>query len=1771
VAPERTQARHPLFQVVLTLQNAPQATLDLPGIAIRQFSVTTNQSQFDLALNLSERFDQAGAPAGIESMWEYSSDLFDRDSIVRIAWNFERLLRQAIANPLANLRDIEFSGEADQKLSLERTSAATLDQRPSTTLSVGKIGHRTSASVSSRPPRTDQEKTLCRLFAELLSLKEVGANENFFHLGGDSILSIQLISRARKAGLVLAPRDIFQHQTPEALAIIAKPALQAESLPSLSDETGVVLLATPIIQALFEQGGRFKRFHQSLLLQVPVDIREDHLVTLLQLLLDSHAALRLRLQSDRNLYIPPRGSVRAQDCLTVVDAGSGTGSGKAIAREAESHLDPEAGRMIHAVWFHQDHRLLILIHHLAVDGISWRIVLADLASGWKAIVRDEIPALEPEGTPFRRWAEYLFQRARHPEIYSQLSYWKRALAGGQVVAGAALDPSRDAIATSGNLRLTLPVGLTATLLTDVSAAFHAQINDVLLTALAIATMKWRCSYGLAAGNTITIDLEGHGREPMESGLDLSRTVGWFTTVFPVCLDLKNIDLDDAFVGSGVIGRALKQIKDQLRAVPSRGLDYGILRYLSDESGAQLAALAGPQISFNYLGRFTTQEGVDWLPIGADAGFSGGADPEMPLLHLLEIDAVASDGPDGPQLTAYFSWAKNHLDESSVQKLAWYWQSCLEALVAHSRERGAGGHSTSDFPLVPLSLEQIERIEAAYPAIGNVLPLSPLQQGLLFHSLYVTSNDVYTVQTSLEITGRLSTERLRQAIEAVLHRYPNLEISVYHEGLEQPVQVVSPNVVLPWREIDLSMIDGQEQRTCRCSEILSDERSEPFTFSKGPLLRLILVRLGPERHVLAFTNHHLIMDGWSTPLFFGEILELYSNRVDLSVLPPACSYTDYLRWLTAQDRSAALVLWKNYLNGVESPTLIAPPLADKEETQLPDSRQHDLSQEQTDLLYSMARSRSLTLNTVLQGLWAVLLARLTNQDDVLFGITVSGRSPEVQGIEQMVGLFINTVPLRVRLNAGQLFSDVLVQIQAGQSQMLNTYHLGLHDIQREAGFERLFDTIFVFENYPLDRSLLTRSFDGIQIGNVKMHDGAHYPLALMIAPVEGCLRVRLDYNPALFTGEQTARIAKGFLELLGCAAVQPDVPWHQLNLLAVGERDRVLKQFNGPLQDLPITTVTQMFEDWAARTPNTIASVQGKASLSYGELNEQANRLAHCLVAKGIGPESLVGVALERSLEMVVAIIAIWKAGAGYLPLDPEYPRIRLEYMLKDARPSLVLIKSHLRSNMTGSGIELIDVDDAEFLGSVEKMSGHNLAVSDRKTSLLSKNPAYVIYTSGSTGTPKGVVVTHEGVPALAASQADWLKLNANSRILQFASLNFDASFWEFLMTFSAGATLVLLEPERKDAALYETLVSQQVTHALLPIPVLKTLEEFETLPLECLMNGGEVLSGDLVSRWSHGLRMINAYGPTESTVCATISKSLQGPDKPSIGSAIINTRLYVLDNHLELAPIGVAGELYIAGPGLARGYLNRFGLTADRFVADPFAIQPGGRMYRTGDVVRWNDDGTLEFVGRSDEQVKVRGFRIELGEIEAGLRDLPGIADAVVTIRKEDRSGKQIVAYVVPKNGSLPDAATLRRELSARLPSYMLPALYMPLEDLPLTPNGKVDRRALPVPVKHEHTFRAPESPEEIALCVMFAKVLDVEQIKVEDDFFALGGDSLSAMRLVGRIGTAFGVEISLREFYSASMVADLATLVQAKLFTVGSGVTNGTSFGGELYEEEEI
>ena len=1189
-----------------------------------------------------------------------------------------------------------------------------------------------------RLPRTPQEEMLCGLFAEVLGVERVGLDDNFFALGGDSIMSIQLVSRARKAGLVITARAVFEHQSVAALAGVVGGTAQTPS-PAPDDATGELPL-TPIMRWLAELGGPIDRFCQTLLLRVPAGLRGAHLVGALQGVLDHHDALRLRLRgaaevAQWRLEVAPVGAVEVGTCLRRIDVCGLDDEGlrTCIAGEAEaaeSRLAPAGGVMVQAVWFDAGAdaagRLLLTIHHLAVDGVSWRILVPDLAAAWEAITGGGVPALAPRGTSFRRWAQRLAGHAQDAGRLAELSFWTGMLSAPSLsLVDGVLDPARDLSGTAGRLTLTLPAALTGPLLTRVPAAFHGGINDVLLTGLAVAIADWCRRRGRGGSHGVLLDLEGHGREEVFGDVDLSRTVGWFTSLFPVRLDPGALDLDEVLNAGPALGRALKSIKEQLRALPDSGLGYGVLRYLNPQTGAQLAGLAAAQIGFNYLGRFAAAA-ADWSA-APEALPSGGGD--MPLAHALEVNALTLDDREGATLRATWSWAPALVTEAEVRDLAEGWFAALTALVRHASAAGAGGRTPSDLPLVALSQAEIERLESTYPQIEDILPLSPLQEGLLFHALYdAQAPDVYTVQLELTLEGALDSAALEQAVRALVARHASLRGSFRHENLSRPVQIVVPQVTVPWRCIDLSLLD-EAGRAERLADILARERAERFDLAAAPLIRFALIRLAAEEHRLVLTNHHIVLDGWSMPVLVQELLTLYAHQGAAAVLPRVTPYRDYLAWIARQDRAAAIAAWREALAGLAEATRLAPhdpgrrPVAPEQITLA-------LSETLTAALTQQARAQGVTLNTVIQAAWAILLGRLTGRSDVVFGVTVAGRPPEIAGIESMVGLFITTLPLRVKLPPSKPFFELLREVQDSQSRLMAHQHLGLAEIQGLAGLGELFDTLMVFENYPVDRAALSADAGGLRLSNFSGVDGTHYPLSLA-ARADERLQLRLSYRPDLFERESVEAMAARLVRLLEAALADPERAIGGLEILAPAERRTILREWNDTARAVAPATLPELFAAQVAKTPDATAAVFEADSLSYGELDARSSQLAHHLRALGVGPEVVVGLCLERSLEMLIALLAILKAGGAYLPLDPDYPRERLAFMLEDAGAPVLVTHSALRTRLPGHGARLVCLD------------ADGPAIAQHPTSapasgLTPQNPAYVIYTSGSTGTPKGV-------------------------------------------------------------------------------------------------------------------------------------------------------------------------------------------------------------------------------------------------------------------------------------------------------------------------------------------------------------------------------------------------------------------------------------------------
>ncbi|HVK24130.1 MAG TPA: amino acid adenylation domain-containing protein [Actinokineospora sp.] len=1592
-----------------------------------------------------------------------------------------------------------------------------------------------AAAASHRDPRTPREETLCGLFGDVLGLPRVGIDDSFFDLGGDSIVSIQLVSRARRLGMEFTPHEVFTHRTIERLAAVAREtgAIEAEAPDAGIGEVPL----TPIMHWLRDRGGPIDGFHQSMLLQVPADLGLDRLTRALGTVLDQHDMLRARLGRDGTqwtLEVRPVGAVAAADLLTHIDVSAldDGASARTVAEESEravAALDPDAGVMLRAVWF--DHgptrqgRLLLCLQHLIVDGVTWRILVPDLSEAWA----DPDATPEPVGTSFRRWAQHQAERANDPAVVAETERWQRILATPDpLLSSRALDPARDVVATAREVTMTLGEEQTAALLTAAPAAFHAGVEDVLVAALGLAVAAWRRDRGLGESNQVLLDLEGHGRREEDApGMDLSRTIGWFTSIRPVRLDLGAVDWASVWSGGPAVARVIKRVKEQVRA-GSTGQVHGLLRHLNPDTAPVLAALGTPQIEFNYLGRFGVPAlGTDWAAAPETAALDEGEEPGIPFAHLLEINAVTEDHPSGPRLSVTWAWPGDLLAEADVRRLGELWFRALTAIAAHTAAPGAGGHTPSDFPLADVTQSDIERLESAHPDLADLWPVTPLQDGLLFHSLFAEgSQDVYLTQLVVGLDGPLDTDRLRTAADAVLRDHAQLRVAYEHDGLSAPLAVVVGRVSAPWAVVDLTGEDAE----AGMARVLADDRALGFDLTRSPLVRFTVAETGADTYRLVITSHHLMLDGWSMPVLLRELLDRYTG----ASITPATPYPSYLSWLDSQDRAAACQAWRDLLADVDEPTLVAP-AAQGSRTLRSQDLIVELPEDLTTALAATARGCQLTMNTVVQGAWAILVGSLTGRSDVLFGTSVAGRPPEVAGMDSLLGMFVGTMPVRVRLDPAMSMAAVFAEVQDQLSAMTPHAYVGLAECQRAAGIGELFDTLTVFASYADNTDL---GAGELRVTEVDELDAIHYPLGLAATPGPR-LRLRLCHRPDVYPVAEAEKIVARLVQLLESFATEPTAALGGLDVLSAGERALVLREWNDTGASETPTTLPDLVQAQVRRTPDGDAVVFGDTVLSYAQLNAAANRLAHHLIGQGVGPETRVAFALPRSVELIVAWLAILKTGAAYVPVDPGYPAERIRFMLTDAAPSVVLTTSGLAAGLPADVVALDTLD-------LDGYPATDPTDADRVRPLSVRHPAYVIYTSGSTGTPKGVVVTHHGVADVAAVHVDRMLIDETSRFLLAVSISFDVSMADIAMTLSCGAALVLPPPGCTLAGdeLAALVNDHKVTHTDLVAPMLASLPDGDLPTLRGFVVGGEACPGELVARWSPGRRMMHVYGPTESTVVATMSDPLSGSAAPPIGRPIPGTNAFVLDAALRPVAPGVVGELYLAGAGLARGYLDRPGLTSERFVANPFAAD-GARMYRTGDLVRWTVAGNLEFVGRADQQVKIRGFRIELGEIEAAVAGCPGVRQAAVAAVAGRGGVKSLVAYVVAEPGETLEPVGLRALLGTSLPEHMVPAAVVVLAAFPLTASGKLDRRALPAPDLTSGTVsRPPRTPREEILCDLFAEVLGVAKIGVDDNFFDLGGHSLLATRVVGRVRSVFGTDLTIGALFAAPTVAGLAEAI---------------------------
>ncbi len=1552
--------------------------------------------------------------------------------------------------------------------------------------------------------RNGKERQLIYIFEEVLKKKPIGIKDDFFMLGGDSIKSIQIVSRLRQKGYKLSIRDVLQFPVIEDLAECLVPVSQAIT----QESTEGIVPFSPIQTAFFNSNlVQKKHYNQSVLLTGKGSITEDAIKNALDKIILHHDTLRSVFSETPEGWIQEiKGS--NQGCSFEIIPVEQEHAYRMHCDRIQSEIDITSDKVFSAALFRRPDgdRLLLVAHHLVVDGVSWRILLEDLFTLYQQGLTSEPLVLPLKTDAFSRRVAELTEYATCKTLQAEEKYWSAIEAASFEPLPADHPAGSNEWGDVAASLFTLDESATEKLLTRCHHAYHVDINDILLTALSLALGK---EFGLGK---VLLNLEGHGREPIGVDTDVSRTVGWFTTVYPVAFDV--------CLTSDVI-RQLVSVKETLHRVPAKGIGYGILRYLTGK-----AYVLTPQITFNYLGDVGTGVGKDGKPLFGFSGDYRGKEvaENNKRASLLDISGIVVDG----KMHLSIAYSDKQFTRPAIERLIAAYKYFLTELIDELSNEDKTFLSPVDLTYKGLSMDQLMELNQEAD-IEDVYPLSPLQEGLYFHWLKDPGSPVYFEQMSYRVKGRLEIDLLKQSYRTLIHRHAILRTSFSYTLGEKPLQIVHKDSYS-----DLLYLDISGEPGFSIEEFKREDRSNGFDLHDKSQIRLTILELGDDIYEFIWSHHHILMDGWCGSVLIREFFQLYYGllRSELPDLNKVHPYATFIEWLMQRDRQHSLQYWKKYLSGYDTVSTLPAKSIRQKGRYISREATCRISGSIRRSITAVCAGAAITENTFIQAAWGILLARYNNTDDVVFGSVVSGRPAELRGIEEMIGLFINTIPVRIHMEEGLTVRQLLKTIQEKAIAGSEHHYSQLADIQSDSGRGReLFDHVLVFENYPV-REMVEQTIDSssmISFLSFSNFEQANYDFSIMVVPGD-TLQIRFIYNTEKYEDFLMDRVRDHFFMIVSQLVERMDSPVHNINFLLPEEERQLLATFNDTEKPYPVRTLLQLFEEQAEKTPDATAVVYESAVLSYKELNEMADKMGHYLQEKyAVKPDDLIGIRLPRTEWAVISILGVLKSGGAFVPVDPEYPEDRIAYMMNNSKCLAVI--------------------DEEELGAFrdELKKGREYPGHSPASSLQPEHLAYVIYTSGSTGKPKGVMIRHATIVNTMLSQKEIFDIRPNEKGLQFASLSFDASVAEIFYILIAGATLYIFrEEDKKDPVLLEKYISENdIDLACIPPTFLNLMEIENIKKLRRLITAGEqAIPGKALSFLKYGT-YYNAYGPTESSICAAIFRADRKEaekihDAVPIGIPIANTQLYILDDWDRLMPAGVQGEICIGGSGLSKGYLNQPELTAQKFVKNPF--KPGERMYRTGDIGKWLPDGNLVFLGRKDEQVKIRGYRVEPGEIENIIQQHPDIDSAVVVAREDKTGEKVLIAYLVGQK--VPDVSNLRSFLSKSLPHFMIPAYFIHLAEMPLTPNAKVDRKSLPAPqglnMEISRQCVAPRNSMEERLVAVWQELLEKDKIGIEDNFFEAGGNSIKIIRLAKLAGEVLEKQISITTLFRYSSIKEL-------------------------------
>jgi amino acid adenylation domain-containing protein/non-ribosomal peptide synthase protein (TIGR01720 family) len=1592
-------------------------------------------------------------------------------------------------------------------------------------------------------PRTKVESTLAQVWKKVLNPRtEVGVLDNFFELGGDSIKSLQVISNMRRFGCKLEVKDLFAYPT---IAQLAMHVVEVEGEVDQREITGDALL-TPIQRWFFDMKFTDQHhYNQSVMLYRKEGFDDKTLRHALEMLIQHHDALRMVFHETAGGYkarnrSSKEGILYSLEAVHIADHDHVVSEMDMKANEIQASMDLQNGPLVKTILFHTvngDH-LLIVIHHIVVDGVSWRILLEDLMLGYEQTFKGESIRLPSKTDSYQAWAEHLVSYAQNGFTGEEKKYWQRIVSEDVKPLPKDWNVEQARQYDSEVMYVQLSVENTERLLKAVHRAYRTEINDILLTSLGMALHEW------IGERRFLINVEGHGRENIHTKLDITRTVGWFTSEFPVMLEINE---------GAALQHIIKQIKEMLRQVPNKGIGYGIYRYLINADKPMNSHLnSQPEISFNYLGEFDHDLHHLGIELSSyETGDSISGKQERP--YAIDINGSVHGGA----LSLKLSYSRTQFRTESIERLTGLWLEKLEAIILHCCEQRRSELTPSDVLLDGISISELDELSKMLESLGeisNVYELTPMQKGMWFHYSMAPDSGAYIEQTQFIIKGELQLDAFAKSWEELTQNHCVLRTNFFKDWNGEPIQIVYRDKQVAYSFQDLRGMSKLLHKEY-IESYVKEDKNKGFDLEKGSLMRVSVIRSDEEEYVVLWSFHHILMDGWCMPLIAKEVFSRYASIVQsvphTATAPPL--YSEYLQWLKAQDDNAASAYWEQYLAGYTGHTLLLKPnIPQQANGYSPQELTLKMDKYMSEKVNVATQQHQVTLYTFIQTVWGIVLQNYNRSNDVVFGGVVSGRPSVISGIEEMIGLFINTVPIRISCSPEDTFADLARKLQAEALESAKYDYYPLYEIQsRSIQKQDLITHILVFENYPMEDQLgssATIGDLGLTISDVVVVEQTNYDFNLTVIPGEEVI-IRFEYNANVYEEKAMNRLVGHVQHVIEQAIANPNTKIGEFEILTVIEKNEMLHGCINVVDDNSLgKTVEQLFKQQAERTPEAVAVAYEEQYVTYRELDERSNQLARTLRAQGVRSDQLVGVLLERIPEMIVSVLAVMKAGGAYVPIDPDYPEERIVYMLKDSKAKVLLSQRKLAHKVAFAGVWIMVDDESSY--------DADSTVPEREHG--NENMAYVIYTSGTTGKPKGVMIEHKQLAAMASAWGSEYRLNRPGvRWLQWASFSFDVFTGDLVRALLHGGQLVICPSEaRVDPAQLHAMIKKyeiemfESTPALI-VPLMDYVHEngLEVPSLKLLILGSDHCPVEeynkLVQRYGKLMRIVNSYGVTEACIDACYFEQNEEPVTGvlPIGKPLPDVSMFILNEQRRLQPIGIEGELFIGGLGVGRGYWNQPELTAERFVDNPY--RPGERMYRTGDLAKRLPDGNIAYLGRLDHQVKIRGYRIETGEIESQLLQIEGIREAVVVAREEESGQKVLCAYFTAIREI--EAGDVRESLSSELPSYMMPTYIMQVSHLPLTPNGKVDKNALSMPEPHllKREFVAPANEVEEELAIIWQEVLALKEVSVTSDFFELGGHSLKAASVISRIKKQFQVNLLFQDFFKKPTIRGISSYLQ--------------------------